>query len=149
MNEFLYLEVFGLLVLSIIIVKDVWCCFYLFFVLVDELWVSDDKNIVLINIIGKLMYCIKDVFNKWYCGLYIVVSDGELIYINKEYNIMKLFMIMKIKIKFIILKDFVLKFLSVYCFFFIGDIFVGVIKDNLRVGIVMYYNWYGEKMKDI
>lgn len=58
-------------------------------------------------------------------------------------------MIMKIKIKFIILKDFVLKFLSVYCFFFIGDIFVGVIKDNLRVGIVMYYNWYGEKMKDI
>lgn len=58
-------------------------------------------------------------------------------------------MIMKIKIKFIILKDFVLKFLSVYCFFFIGDIFVGVIKDNLRIGIVMYYNRYGEKMKDI
>lgn len=148
-NELLYLEAPGPLVLSIITVKDVWCCSHLSLVSADELWVSDDKNIVLINNTGKSMHRIKDSSNKRCCGLHTVASDGELIYINKEYNIMKLSTIMKTKTKFITLKDSALKPLSVYCSLFTGDILVGVTKDNPRAGIVMYYNRHGEKTKDI
>lgn len=89
-NPRLYLEVPGPLVLSIITVKDVRRCSHLSLVSADELWVSDDKNTVLINITGKSMLRIKDASNKRHCGLHTVASDGELIYINKEYNIIKL-----------------------------------------------------------
>lgn len=148
-NELLYLEAPSPLVLGIITVKDVWCCSHLSLVSADELWLSDDKNTVLINITGKSMHRIKDASNKRYCGLHTVASDGELIYINKEYNIMKLSTIMKTKTKFITLKDSALKPLSVYCSPFTGDILVGVTKDNPRTGIVMHYNRHGEKTKDI
>lgn len=148
-NELLYLEAPSPLVLGIITVKDVWCCSHLSLVSADELWLSDDKNTVLINITGKSMHRIKDASSKRYCGLHTVASDGELIYINKEYNIMKLSTIMKTKTKFITLKDSALKPLSVYCSPFTGDILVGVTKDNPRTGIVMHYNRHGEKTKDI
>lgn len=148
-NPLLYLEVPGPLVLSIITVKDVRRCSHLSLVSADELWVSDDKNTVLINITGESMHRIKDASNKRHCGLHTVASDGELIYINKEYNIMKLSTIMKTKTKFITLKDSALKPLSVYCSPFTGDILVGVTKDNPRAGIVMHYNRHGEKTKDI
>lgn len=148
-NELFYLEILGLLFLNVIRVEGIWCCFYLLFVLVDEMWVSDYENFVLINIKGEVIYYIKDLFSEWEFGIYIVFSDGELIYINKEYNIMRLLIVMKIKIKFIMLFNIVLIFLSVYCFFFIGNLFVGVIKDNLRIGFILYYNWDGDKMKNI
>lgn len=148
-NELFYLEILGLLFLNVIRVEGIWCCFYLLFVLVDEMWVSDYENFVLINIKGEVIYYIKDLFSEWEFGIYIVISDGELIYINKEYNIMRLLIVMKIKIKFIMLFNIVLIFLSVYCFFFIGNLFVGVIKDNLMIGIILYCNWDGDKMKNI
>lgn len=148
-NELLYLEAPGPLVLSIITVKDVSYCSHLTLVSARELWVSDDKQIVLINIKGKSMHRIKDPSNNLYCGLHTVVSDGALIYINKEYNIMKLSPNMKKKNKFITFKDSALKPVSVYCSPFTGDILVGVTKDNPRTGIVMHYNRHGEKTKEI
>lgn len=148
-NELLYLEIPGPLILNIITVKDIWFCSHLSVVSADELWVSDDKNLVLINITGKSIHHIKDVSNKRYCGLHTVAGDGELIYINKEYNIMKLSTVMKTKTKFITLNNSARRPLSVYCSPFTGKILVGVTKKSPRTGFVMHYNRHGEKTNDM
>lgn len=132
-----------------ITVKDVWCCSHLSLVSTDELWVSDDKNLVLINSTGKSIHHNKDVSKNRYCGIHTVAGDGELIYINKEYDIMKLSTVMKTKTKLISLNNSAWRHLSVYCSPFTGNILVGVTKNNPRTGIVMHYNRHGEKTNDM
>lgn len=52
-------------------------------------WVSDkENNFILINIKKDIFYYLRDVYNGY--GVYIVNSDGELIYMDMNYNIMKL-----------------------------------------------------------
>lgn len=132
-----------------ITVKHVWCCSHLSLVSTDELWVSDDKNLVLINSTGKSIHHIKDVSTNRYCGIHTVAGDGKLIYINKEYDIMKLSTVMKTKTKLISLNNSAWRPLSVYCSPFTGNILVGVTKNNPRTGIVMHYNRHGEKTNDM
>lgn len=57
--------------------------------MLDWVWVSDDKNnIILMNKKGDILYCMEDVINGY--GVYMVNSESELIYIDRNYNINKL-----------------------------------------------------------
>lgn len=73
-----------------------------------------------------------------FCGVYIVNSDGDLIYINKDYNISKLLYDMELYIIFIdkIVLEWIL--LCVFCLLLIGDLLVGIL------GMVNWYNINGE-----
>lgn len=65
-------------------------------VLLDKVWVSDIlKMFILINKLGWVLYYLRDL-NRLMKGVYIVNSDNELIYIDKYYNINKLFKFLKI-----------------------------------------------------
>lgn len=74
-------------------------------VILNWFWVSyNDNNIILLNIIGDKLYYLLDIFFDFFSGygVYIVNSLNELIYIDKEYNIKKLLMDLKIMIMFLI-----------------------------------------------
>lgn len=81
--------------------KDFVCLFYIVCLILDKVWISGYSEIVLINILGVILYCIKDVCFSLIFGLYIVNYVVELIYIDKFYNINKLLNDMKIVIIFI------------------------------------------------
>lgn len=58
--------------------------------------VSDRNNFIQINVIGDILYYIYDLYSDEYCGLlsvglYIVSNDGELFYIDMDYNVKKIF----------------------------------------------------------
>lgn len=148
-NELLYLETPGPLLLNAIKVEDIGCCSHLSLVSADKIWISDHKNLVLINTKGESIYHIKDLFSERGSGIHTVTSDGELIYINKEHNIMRLSTVMKTKTKFITLSNTALRPLSVYCSPFTGNLLVGVTKENPITGIILHYNRDGDKTKNI
>lgn len=57
--------------------------------------VSEDKNnIILMNKKGDILYCMEDVINDY--GVYMVNSESEFIYIDRNYNINKLLVDLKI-----------------------------------------------------
>lgn len=71
----------------------------MFFLVFDNIWVSDDKNcILLINIKGENLYYVK--CNRSY-GIYIVSSDRDLIYIDNDNNIKMLLEDLKLIIIFL------------------------------------------------
>lgn len=69
----------------------------------EKICVSDKKDIRLINVIGNILWDIKDMCSYDFKGngIYIVNRYGELIYIDDKYNINKLLKNMKIVIIFI------------------------------------------------
>lgn len=71
-------------------------------------------------------------FNNFLFGFYIVNKDGELIFIDYNYNINKLLNDMKIIIVFIERKYFIWILMCVYWFLFIGDLLVGVYRDVIK-----------------
>nr|XP_022289062.1 uncharacterized protein LOC111101074 [Crassostrea virginica] len=71
-------------------VTGVKCCYHISCVTPDRVWVSDGKNIILTDTAtGKQLHSVEDSFGSW-SGKHTVNCEGELIYIDKEYNIIKL-----------------------------------------------------------
>lgn len=66
-----------------------------------------------------------------FVGLYIVNIRGDLIYINRNFNIMNLLEDMMINL--MLVKRIYLKWrlCCVYCFLFIGDFLVGIYIDGI------------------
>lgn len=116
--------------------------YYFFFVILDKVWVSDIRNnFILKNIVGGILYYIMDLYNG--DGVYIVNSMSELIYIDREYGIKKLFKDRKMFIIFINNMLLEWKLLCVYWLFFIEDLLVGMVGKFVvivDIGIVIRYN---------
>lgn len=99
-------------------------CIYIFFVKLENVWISDDKdNIIFINLIGDNLYYVK--CKSWNYGIYIVNSDSELIYIDNENNIKKLFKDKKVIMIFLV-NNFMWWLLCIYWFEFIDSLLVGM-----------------------
>lgn len=105
-------------------------CIYIFFVKLEYVWISDDKdNIIFINLKGDNLYYVK--CKSWNYGIYIVNSDSELIYIDKENNIKKLLKDKKVIMIFLV-NNFKWWLLCIYWFEFIDSLLVGMSYKFLR-----------------
>lgn len=148
-------------VFYIFLVLGVEGCYYIFFKILDQIWVSDDKrNFVLINIIGNNLYYIKGLFldeddlnfndSRDVYGVYIVNSDGEMIYIDVDNNIKKILNKLEIIIVIKVINVYYMK-LCVYWFLLIWDLLFGldvikkkIVGDSDKIGMVDWYNQSGE-----
>lgn len=75
-------------------------CKYIFFVELNNVWVSDiSNNFILINMKCKNIYYVNYIGRGY--GIYIVNSDNELIYIDNVNNIKKLLSDIKMIIIFV------------------------------------------------
>lgn len=71
-------------------VTGIVCCHHISCVTPDRSWVSERKHLILTNKAGKTLHHLKDLCREFHSGLHTVNSDGELFYINEDYNIKKL-----------------------------------------------------------
>ncbi|XP_062602765.1 uncharacterized protein LOC134264489, partial [Saccostrea cucullata] len=70
-------------------VSGVSACRHISRVTSDRVWISDRKgNLILTNTKGEELYRVTDIGSYW--GGHTVDSNGDLIYIDSEYNIIKL-----------------------------------------------------------
>lgn len=81
--------------------KGVYGCCYIFCMILNMFWVSDNKyNFFLINILGEILYYLRDLWNGS-DGVYIINIEYELIYIENNGNIKKFLKDMNIIIEFV------------------------------------------------
>lgn len=85
------------------ILEGVCDCVYIFRVLLDRIWMSNvDDNFILINIVNVILKNLQEKCCFLFSGVYIVNKKGDLIYIDKDYNINKL--LVDLEIIFIFIK---------------------------------------------
>lgn len=119
---------------------------YIFFVVLVKVWISDGNIIFLMNMKGEIIYNINNLCNGLFNGVYIVNSDRELIYIDKNYNINKVLMDRKEIIIFVGIIGFIWKLQCVYWFLFNRDFFVGMYSEIIEYigkGKIVCYNQIG------
>lgn len=69
---------------------DVDKCEHISCVTSDQVWVGDD-NLILINTAGDILHRLTNIsFELYSGGNQTITSEGELIYIDEDYNINKL-----------------------------------------------------------
>lgn len=56
----------------------------------DQIWVNDRRNLILWNTNGGILHRFTDIYCGSNQGSHTVNSKGELIYIDRNYNINKL-----------------------------------------------------------
>ncbi|XP_078327812.1 uncharacterized protein LOC111117749 [Crassostrea virginica] len=133
--------------LSVTGVKE---CFQISCVTPDQVWVSDYNNLILTDTAtGKQLHCVEDSSHSWN-GKHTVNCEGELIYIDKEYNIIKLCNDMKTTTTLIKHTDTTWKPLCVYCSPSSGDLLVGMrTAEYPNTGKVMRYDNTGKRKQTI
>lgn len=106
--------------------------------LLDCIWVSDEKkNFILINIIGEFLCKLKDVCSFLFCGgVYIVINESELIYIERYSDINKLLSDLRIIILIFRLINLVWRFNCVYWFLLIRDLLIGIY-DSIIIKVII------------
>ncbi|XP_078341307.1 uncharacterized protein LOC111100241 [Crassostrea virginica] len=130
-------------------------CYHISCVTPDRVWVSDDNNLILTDTAtGKQLHSVEDSLeNPYYSGsgIHTVNCDGELIYIDKEFNIIKLCNDMKTTATLIKHTDTTWRPLCVYCSPSSGDLLVGMYKEDTdtRTGKVMRYDNTGKYKQTI
>lgn len=100
-------------------------CYHISYVKSDKAWVSDDNNLILTNTAGDSLKQISDVCKDLFRGVHTVNSDGDLIYINKDYEISKLSFDMKSYTTLIDKTVLTSTPLCVFCSSLTGDLLVG------------------------
>ncbi|XP_022288140.2 uncharacterized protein LOC111100486 isoform X2 [Crassostrea virginica] len=128
-------------------------CFHIFCVTPDRFWVSDLYNLILTDTAtGKQLHRVEHSSHSW-TGKHTVNSKGELIYIDKKYNIIKLCNDMETTTTLIKRTDTTWRPLSVYCSPSSGDLLVGMDRyDTYRrthTGKVMRYDNTGKYKQTI
>lgn len=130
--------------------SDVEFCTHISYVTTDRVWVSDHKNLILINTGGDSLHDINSkILNSSPNGVHTVSSVGEMIYVDRNYNINKLSKDMKTTTTFIERTDFTWRSQCVYWSPFSGDILVGMCMENLKKGKVIRYNQAGQLKQTI
>lgn len=130
-------------------------CYHISLVTSDLVWVSDNYDLFLSNTsTGKMLYCIDDLNSELFprYGFHTVNSEGNLMYINMNFNINKLSTDLKTKTKFIETTSSTLKPICVYCSPLTGDLLVvytGIYSFTIIESNVTRYNEIGELIQVI
>nr|XP_022287572.1 uncharacterized protein LOC111100198 isoform X2 [Crassostrea virginica] len=111
-------------------------CYHISCVTPDRVWVSDDNNLILTDTTtGKQLHSVEHSL-ALLTGRHTVNCEGELIYIDKEYNIIKLCNDMKTTTTLIKHTDTTWKPVCVYCSLSSGDLLVGMFTEDTDTGKV-------------
>ncbi|XP_078327688.1 uncharacterized protein LOC111117750 isoform X3 [Crassostrea virginica] len=132
-------------------VTGVKYCYHISCVTPDRVWVSDVKNLILTDTAtGKQLHRVKDSVNVM-SGKHTVNCEGELIYIDKENNIIKLCNDMKTTTTLIKHTDTTWRPQCVYCSPSSGDLLVGMYRCDTETftGKVMRYDNTGKRKQTI
>lgn len=75
--------------------KDVRGCIHVSCMKSERVLVSDRNNLIQTNVTGDTLHHIYDLYSDEYCGLlsvglHTVNNDGELLYIDMDYNVKKI-----------------------------------------------------------
>ncbi|XP_078327669.1 uncharacterized protein LOC144623212 isoform X2 [Crassostrea virginica] len=128
-------------------------CLHISCVTPDRVWVSDDDNLILTDTAtGKQLHSVEDSLDLWDSGdgIHTVNCEGELIYIDKEYNIIKLCNDMKTTTTLIKHTDTTWTPECVYCSPSSGDLLVGMCTFKYpHTGKVMRYDNTGKRKQTI
>ena len=121
---------------------DVNQCRHISYVTPDRVWVSDFGNLNLIDTTtGDKIHTVKDICYVFH-GIHTVNTAGEMIYINKKMNIMKLSNDMELTTTFLATDSLSIP-LCVYCSLSTGDILIGMHNPKIPTGKVTRYNSNG------
>ncbi|XP_078327661.1 uncharacterized protein LOC144623211 isoform X2 [Crassostrea virginica] len=133
--------------LSVTGVKE---CSHISCVTPDRVWVSDYNNLILTDTAtGEQLHRVEDSLDSW-SGIHTVNCEGELIYIDKEHNIIKLCNDMKTTTTLIKHTDKTWDPLCVYCSPSSGDLLVGMESYQPEItGKVMRYDNTGKRKQTI
>ncbi|XP_078341293.1 uncharacterized protein LOC144617772 isoform X1 [Crassostrea virginica] len=130
-------------------VTGVKYCSHISCVTPDRVWVSDGNNIILTDTAtGKQLHSVEHSFNS-YSGKHTVNCEGELIYIDKERNIIKLCNDMETTTTLIKHTNTTWIPLCVYCSPSSGDLLVGMYRLATPTGKVMRYDNTGKHKQTI
>nr|XP_034310410.1 uncharacterized protein LOC105324563 isoform X1 [Crassostrea gigas]XP_034310411.1 uncharacterized protein LOC105324563 isoform X1 [Crassostrea gigas]XP_034310412.1 uncharacterized protein LOC105324563 isoform X1 [Crassostrea gigas]XP_034310413.1 uncharacterized protein LOC105324563 isoform X1 [Crassostrea gigas]XP_034310414.1 uncharacterized protein LOC105324563 isoform X1 [Crassostrea gigas]XP_034310415.1 uncharacterized protein LOC105324563 isoform X1 [Crassostrea gigas]XP_034310416.1 un len=128
-------------------------CLHISCVTSDRVWVSDDRNnLILTDTTGVTLHCVEDLCSDLYgTGLHTVNSESELIYIDRNYNIKKLSKDMKTTTIFIERTDCTWEPRCVYWSPTTGDLLVGMRYSYIHTvtGKVTRYNQSGQLTQTI
>ncbi|XP_078320132.1 uncharacterized protein LOC111101947 [Crassostrea virginica] len=119
----------------------------------DRVWVSDRNNLILTDTAtGKQLHSVEHPLHS-VIGIHTVNCEGELIYIDKEHNIIKLCNDMKTTTTLIKLTDTTWRPVCVYCSPSSGDLLVGMCRydkdTGTSTGKVMRYDNTGKYKQTI
>ncbi|XP_078327698.1 uncharacterized protein LOC144623218 [Crassostrea virginica] len=117
----------------------------------DRVWVSDKTKLILTDTAtGKQLHSVEDSLNSWN-GKHTVTCEGELIYIDKENNIIKLCSDMETTTTLIKHTDKTWEPQCVYCSPSSGDLLVGMCREDTDTftGKVMRYDNTGKRKQTI
>ncbi|XP_078309518.1 uncharacterized protein LOC144617911 isoform X2 [Crassostrea virginica] len=132
--------------LSVTGVKD---CKHISCVTPDRVWVSDRNNLILTDTAtGKQLHSVEHSLDSG-TGIHTVNCEGELIYKDKEYNIIKLCNDMKTTTTLIEHTDKTWRPRCVYCSPSSGDLLVGMYREDTGTGKVMRYDNTGKYKQTI
>ncbi|XP_078311651.1 uncharacterized protein LOC144618789 isoform X2 [Crassostrea virginica] len=130
-------------------VTGVECCYHISCVTPDHVWVSDVHNIILTDTAtGKQLHSVEHSLGD-VTGKHTVNCKGELIYIDNEYNIIKLCNDMKTTTTLIKHTDTTWEPQCVYCSPSSGDLLVGMDREDTDTGKVMRYDNTGKYKQTI
>nr|XP_022290307.1 uncharacterized protein LOC111101947 [Crassostrea virginica]XP_022290308.1 uncharacterized protein LOC111101948 [Crassostrea virginica] len=130
-------------------VTGVKCCYHISCVTPDRVWVSDYYNLILTDTAtGKQLHSVEDSLDSG-SGIHTVNCEGELIYIDRERNIIKLCNDMKTTTTLIKLTDKTWDPVCVYCSPSSGDLLVGMYRRDTDTGKVMRYDNTGKRKQTI
>ncbi|XP_078321560.1 uncharacterized protein LOC111104490 [Crassostrea virginica] len=120
----------------------------------DRVWVSDDDNLILTDTsTGKQLHSVEHSLQDLGTGIHTVNCEGELIYIDNEYNIIKLCIDLKTTTTLIKHTDKTWETRCVYCSPSSGDLLVGMFRydedTETSTGKVMRYDNTGKHKQTI
>lgn len=124
-------------------VKDINHCRHISCVASHKIWASEQKNLILTSIKGDTLHRVKKLCINDFSGVHAVTSKGELIYIDRDFNIIKTSMDLKSTTTFIQRTDFTWRFWCVYWSLSTDDLLVGMYRVYPEVGKVTRYNQSG------
>ncbi|XP_062613226.1 uncharacterized protein LOC134275003, partial [Saccostrea cucullata] len=123
-------------------------CHHISRVTSDRVWISDGSNLILTNTKGEELDHVTDI--RSVDGGHTVDSNGDLIYIDSEFNIIKLSTENKEKttiIKYNNTSPWILQ--CVYSSPSTGHLLVVMCRDDTKTGKVVRYNFTGENIQTI
>ncbi|XP_061195205.1 uncharacterized protein LOC133203440 [Saccostrea echinata] len=129
-------------------VKGVRECRHISRVSSDRVWISDAyNNLILTNTAGDKLHHLTGISTLY--GVHTVNRNGDLIYIDREYNINKLSIDHKVKTTFIKYNTALWYPLSVYSSHSTGDLLVGMYRRDTDTAKLVRYNSTGEHIQTI
>lgn len=123
-------------------VTDVDCCYHMSPVTSNLFWVSYIFKLILKDVTGETIHCRKDLYRElsFIYGSHTVNKDGDLFFIDRELDIIKLSKDTKTMKIFIKWNYSTWRPYCVYFSAFTGDLLVGVYDKKSKIGEVNRYN---------